>query len=151
MRTKILKGSCHCRAVTFTIKSKYFYPYQLCYCSICRKTQGGGGYAINLSALSVTLKIKGKKHIRIYQATKGAERNFCSICSSGLWLYSSQWPELIHPFASAIDSTLPKAPTKTHVMLASKASWVDCIYSEKDLKFNKYPKDSIQEWHEKNI
>src|SRR3546814_2581266 len=40
-----LTGSCHCGAVRFTVDSVNPYPYQRCYCSICRKTQGGGGYA----------------------------------------------------------------------------------------------------------
>ncbi|NWC98411.1 GFA family protein, partial [Pseudomonas sp. P7779] len=43
-----LEGSCHCGAVSFSLESAHPYPYQRCYCSICRKTQGGGGYAINL-------------------------------------------------------------------------------------------------------
>ncbi len=45
-----LEGSCHCGAVTFRVNSKTPYPYNWCYCSICRKTAGGGGYAINIMA-----------------------------------------------------------------------------------------------------
>ena len=44
MRT--LEGSCHCGAVRFSVKSHTPQPYMHCYCSICRKTAGGGGYAI---------------------------------------------------------------------------------------------------------
>src|SRR5919107_6355871 len=43
-----LRGSCHCGAVSFRVDSPTPYPYLACYCSICRKTAGGGGYAINL-------------------------------------------------------------------------------------------------------
>ena len=39
----LLRGSCHCGAVAFTLKSTTPYPYMRCYCSICRKTGGGGG------------------------------------------------------------------------------------------------------------
>jgi hypothetical protein len=46
----LLEGSCHCGAVSFRVESETPYPYQACYCSICRKTAGGGGYAINLGA-----------------------------------------------------------------------------------------------------
>jgi hypothetical protein len=42
-----LEGSCHCGAVRFRVESHTPYPYMRCYCSICRKTQGGGGYAVN--------------------------------------------------------------------------------------------------------
>lgn len=152
-----LKGSCHCGKVKFSVNSKNFYPYQYCYCSICRKTQGGGGYAINISAESKTLKVTGKKYISVYRARvknpdeksylSSGERNFCKICSSGLWLYDPNWPELIHPFASVIDNELPKAPLKTHLMLEFKASWVEICKNSKDLKFKRYPKESIAQWH----
>ena len=36
----VLKGSCHCRAVRFSVQSETPYPYLWCYCSICRKTDG---------------------------------------------------------------------------------------------------------------
>jgi hypothetical protein len=42
-------GSCHRGAVRFSLRSLQAVPYQRCYCSICRKTQGGG-YAISLGA-----------------------------------------------------------------------------------------------------
>ena len=45
-----LNGSCHCQAVRFTVDAASPCPYMRCYCSICRKTAGGGGYAINLGA-----------------------------------------------------------------------------------------------------
>ena len=43
-----LEGSCRCGAVRFSVDSHTPYPYQRCYCSICRKSAGGGGYAINI-------------------------------------------------------------------------------------------------------
>jgi hypothetical protein len=32
----LLKGSCHCGAVHFSVESEHPYPFNLCYCSICR-------------------------------------------------------------------------------------------------------------------
>ena len=40
-----LKGSCHCGAVKFRLQSDSPVPFMHCYCTICRKTAGGGGYA----------------------------------------------------------------------------------------------------------
>ena len=40
-----LEGSCRCSAISFSVDSHTPYPYQRCYCSICRKSAGGGGYA----------------------------------------------------------------------------------------------------------
>jgi hypothetical protein len=45
-----LEGSCHCRAVQFSVESHGPVPFMHCHCSICRKTAGGGGSAINLGA-----------------------------------------------------------------------------------------------------
>ena len=53
-----------------------------------------------------------------------AERHFCRACASALWLYDPRWPELVHPFASAIDSPLPIPPARVHLMLRYKPSWV---------------------------
>jgi hypothetical protein len=89
-----LEGSCRCGAVRFSLKSHAPYPYQLCYCSICRKTAGGGGFAINLSADNRTLKVHGRKAISVYRAkiedegghceTSTGERNFCTKCATAL-------------------------------------------------------------------
>ncbi|RUY00641.1 GFA family protein, partial [Mesorhizobium sp. M7A.F.Ca.US.005.03.2.1] len=56
----LLKGSCRCNAVRFEVESHTPAPFMLCYCSICRKQQGGGGFAINLGADNETLNIRGK-------------------------------------------------------------------------------------------
>ena len=63
-----LEGSCHCGAVHFRVESHTPYPYMRCYCSICRKTAGGGGYAINIMGEAATLKIRGAKNITEYRA-----------------------------------------------------------------------------------
>jgi hypothetical protein len=156
----ILKGSCHCGAVRFRLRSRHPYPYQRCYCSICRKTQGGGGYAINIAGDAESMTVTGRKQISIYHARiknpgdrraegSTAERAFCKICGSALWLFSPEWPDLIHPFASAIDTKLPVPPEHTHLMLAFKAPWVELQLGPRDQCFKHYPKESIAEWHER--
>lgn len=64
----LLKGSCRCGAVRFEVQSHTPVPFMLCYCSICRKQQGGGGFAINLGADYETLKITGKRSLGVYCA-----------------------------------------------------------------------------------
>ncbi|MDO9420235.1 MAG: GFA family protein [Herminiimonas sp.] len=155
-----LEGSCHCGAVHFSVNSTTPYPYQRCYCSICRKTQGGGGYAINLGADASTMKVKGADDISVYHAkfknpgderthTSTGQRHFCRRCGSALWLYDPTWPELIHPFASAIDTPLPIPPEHTHLMLDFKAPWVEINATKQDKQFDIYPEESIAEWHER--
>lgn len=155
-----LEGSCHCKAVRFSLQSAHPYPFNLCYCSICRKTAGAGGFAINLSGDYTTLQIDGAENIRIYHAiirdAKGTEvarsdagRHFCGLCGSALWLWDPNWPELVHPHASAIDTELPKPPERTHMMLDSKAAWVEPCTAPEDRQFAAYPDESIAEWHER--
>ena len=153
-----LEGSCRCGAVRFACDSHTPQPYQLCYCSICRKTDGGGGYAINLGADARTLKVDDPaKAIRVYRAeirdddghceVSTGERSFCSQCGAALWLFSPEWPELVHPFASAIDSDLPVPPSRVHLMLRFKPSWVVPNVGPNDATFDLYPTDSLEDWH----
>ncbi|MCP5367927.1 MAG: GFA family protein [Hyphomicrobiales bacterium] len=148
-----LEGSCHCGRVRFTLESAHPYPFNLCYCSICRKTAGGGGFAINLGGDAATLAVTGEEHVTLYRATledgreSPAERRFCRHCGSALWVWDPRWPELIHPFASAMDSPLPAAPERTHLMLGSKAPWVPVDPGPRDKCFDAYPEESIADWH----
>ncbi|KAJ7094723.1 Mss4-like protein [Mycena belliarum] len=156
----LLKGSCHCGAVQFSVESSTPTPYQLCLCSICRKTGGAGGN-INLGGHSGSLKIdQGKERISVYKAVMergtpkehiaSSERSFCSKCSSMLWLYDATWPEHIHPFASAIDS--PKLPTPETMVIVkedSKPEYVRLPEGPKDVYAN-YGPDSLEDWHKKN-
>lgn len=147
-----LEGSCHCGAVRFAVEADAPVPYMRCYCSICRKTAGGGGYAINLGANADTMEIEGEEHISVYHARidgeeSGGERRFCARCGSALWLWDPRWPELVHPFASAIDTPLPRAPSHCHIMLASAASWVPLEIGPQDERFEHYPDKSLEAWH----
>ena len=155
-----LEGSCHCGKVRFTLRSAHPYPFNLCYCSICRKTAGGGGYAINLGGEYESLEVEGEEHVGIYRAMirgepggaarqSEARRHFCKHCASALWLWDPRWPELVHPFASAIDNELPVPPERTHLMLEFKASWVPLHAGTDDPRFDGYPHESIAEWHQR--
>ena len=155
-----LEGSCHCGSVRFSVRSAQPVPFMRCYCSVCRKTAGSGGFAINLGADADTLKVhRGKRQLRVYRALLSAadgegaeiqsrgERNFCGRCGSALWLWDPRWPALIHPQASAIDTPLPMPPEHVHLMLGSKAGWVAVEGRRGDARFDAYPDCSLAEWH----
>lgn len=155
-----LNGSCHCGAVQFTLQSAHPYPFNLCYCSICRKTSGSGGHTINLGGDFSTLEVEGKEHIRMFHAKirdesgeeigrSPGERRFCGNCGSPLWVWDPRWPELIHPFASAIDTELPKPPERTHLLIDSRPAWVVVRNDPQDRCFSGLPEESIAEWHER--
>lgn len=150
-----LEGSCHCGSVRFSCESRAPYPFMYCYCSICRKTAGSGGYAINLHADANSLELQGEEHITVYHAIdhpqrqqkSDGERRFCRHCGTPLWVQDPAWPELMHPFASVIDTPLPVPPARNHILLDSKAGWVPVPEGDSECHFRHYPDESLMDWH----
>ncbi len=150
-----LDGSCHCGGVRFSVEAPAPVPYLRCYCSICRKTAGGGGFAINLGADAGTLTVSGADnisvfHARIDGAESPAERRFCARCGSALWVWDPRWPDLLHPFASAIDTPLPEPPEQVHIMLDSRPGWVRLDARPGEPAHEAYPLESLEDWHRRH-
>ena len=93
--------------------------------------------------------MKGEDALRKYAATDHCERAFCGQCGSALWVYSPDWPDLIHPHASAIDTALPVPPERVHLMLGSRAGWAEPDLGPNDKTFDAYPEESLAAWHER--
>jgi hypothetical protein len=98
--------------------------------------------------------VKGKTALGVWNAPidgrKGsADRHYCKRCGTPLWVSDEQWPELVHPFASAIDTDLPSAPSSVHLLLGDKAGWVEPQIGPNDDCFEGYPELSIENWHKK--
>jgi hypothetical protein len=131
-----------------------------CHCSICVKTAGSGGYAINLGGDASSLKVTGRKNITRFHAVireKGkramrspAWRHFCNKCGSPLWLWDKRWPELIHPHASAIDTPLSKPPEVVEAFLAYAPEWVDVPKGKGHVHCDEWPSESLKEWHQRH-
>jgi hypothetical protein len=157
-----LKGSCHCGAVKFSVQSTTPYPFMRCYCSICRKTAGGGGYAINIMGEAKSLKVKGEESVRIYRARVAqgkskrktlseARRHFCFHCGSALWVWDPRWADWVYPFASAIDTPLPRPMEEVEIMVDYAAPWLDVPEGPEHTHFAEYPDESIADWHRKRL
>ncbi len=153
----LLEGSCHCRAVTFRVEAGEPVPFNRCYCGVCRKTAGAGGHAVNLGADHATLQVTGAENLSVYRAEidrgaagiehSQAERSFCRLCGSALWLWDPRWPDQVHPHAGVIDTPLPVPPMHWHMMLASAPAWVEPAIGPGDLVFDAYPDESLADWH----
>ena len=156
----IIHGSCHCGKVRFSATSHTPYPYMHCYCSICRKTAGGGGYAINIMAEASSLQVEGEENIAVYQAqiskpndpektkVSPARRHFCRTCGSALWISDPLWPQWVYPFASAIDTPLPTPPEHVHIMMDFAAPWCEIPEGTSESHFPQYPDEAIIDWHQ---
>jgi hypothetical protein len=157
-----LKGSCSCGAVKFSLDSHTPYPYMRCYCSICRKTQGGGGYAVNIMGVTKSFKIDGEQNVHVYRARiaegrrqpkklSEARRHFCAKCGSALWIWDPRWADWVYPFASAIDTPLPKPIEEVAIMLDYAAPWVEIPEGPDDAHFAEFPEEGIADWHRKRL
>ncbi|KAJ1667886.1 hypothetical protein EV178_001083 [Coemansia sp. RSA 1646] len=158
-----LKGSCHCGAVAFEFSTPAPVPFMRCYCSICRKTSGGGGYTVNIMGMSDTLAVtRGKENLKSYRAVKNKEaapedqvlcqnRYFCTTCASYLWAHCDDYPQWIYPYASAIDTELPVPQATASIMLGSTKAWADPRKLPKrdscNETFDEYPNYSLEQWH----
>ena len=156
-----IEGSCYCGAVSYSALSQTPYPYMHCYCSFCRKTGGSGGYGINIMALADSLCITGEQNLRFHHGMEHDtntdeltenenHRYFCRQCGSPLWSADPRWPQWIYPFASSVNTPLPKPPQIVHIMLDFAAPWVEVPSGENHLHFQRYPDESIQQWHQRH-
>jgi hypothetical protein len=149
-----LEGSCHCGKVRFGVEAPSPVPYLRCFCSICRKTAGAGGFSINLGALVEGMTVEGDEHIRVYDArgdrTDGTGRRFCGHCGTALWHWDATWPELIHPHAGAIDTPLPVPPAHVDIMLGSAPDWARAGLEAPEKSFDEYPDEALADWHRRH-
>lgn len=150
-------GSCQCEKVKFSALSETPVPFMYCFCSICRKCTGGL-FGCNIMARRETLKVTGRKYLRVYHARvkrKGkpaarseGERWFCGLCGTHLYVLDDRWPDGVWPNVGAIDSKLPSAPEHVFMMVRYKPRWVPDAILGDGPRFPEYPKLSIMQWHE---
>ena len=155
-----IEGSCHCGNVRFRCQASAPAPFMHCYCSICRKTAGGSGSAINVGARAGTREVDGREHLGVYNArireddgscrVSSGMRHFCMGCGSALWIFDPQWPDQVYPHASAIDTPLPVPPERVHAMLDSKANWVQVPEGPHEVHSDVFPEESLEDWHRRH-
>ena len=145
----IASGQCLCGKVAFEIDVPARWAWHDH--SAGSRRAHGAAYATYVGSWRKRFRVtSGQGAITRYEdkATKTV-RSFCKHCGTPLWVSDEQWPELVHPFASAIDTELPKAPSSVHLLLRDKASWVEPQIGLNDDRFEGYPELSIEDWHKK--
>jgi hypothetical protein len=156
-----IDGSCYCGTVKFSANSHTPYPYMRCYCSYCRKTSGSGGYGINIMAQADTLVVSGEKELVFHHGMQHdpetdalvpspGKRYFCRHCGSPMWATDPRWAEWFYPFATSINSPLPRPPETVHIMLDFVAPWVTVPAGTGHRHFDRYPDEGILAWHQRH-
>jgi hypothetical protein len=136
--------------VLFTVSSTTPYPYRVCYCRRCRKTAGSIGASVNVLADAETLELSGEVEPTRYEhAVEPVVTSFCPRCGSALLLEITVFPELVYPFASAVDTPLPAPPELIHVRTDERLDWVPRIGSADDQEFETNTEESMADWHQR--
>jgi hypothetical protein len=82
MRSIEANGSCLCGAVSIQT-GELGTDAGACHCDICRKWGGGPLFALSCGD---NLRIEGKDKITVFDSTAWAERGFCSLCGTHLFI-----------------------------------------------------------------
>ena len=115
------QGSCLCGGVRFEIAGP-LAPIQICYCSQCRKAQGGPlGSNIPVKVDQLTW-LAGRDLLREYESSPGKLRAFCSHCGSPVYSARPSKPEVLRIRAGLLDEPVA-TPVELHQHLASRCSW----------------------------
>ena len=114
-------GSCLCQGVTFTVSGE-LPPIQVCYCSQCRRAQGGP-VATNLPVAEAQVTwLTGLELMQRFESSPGKLRCFCKVCGSPLFSQRDSLPEVLRLRAGLLAEPV-KATVGLHFYHDSKASW----------------------------
>jgi hypothetical protein len=89
----MIEGHCLCGAVTIRVSGAHDPRPGACHCRMCQRWSGGLFLCFNADADGVT--VEGP--VARFQSSDFAERAFCSVCGSHLWMRNTG------PGASAYD------------------------------------------------
>jgi hypothetical protein len=120
----------------------------LCSCRRCRKVAGSIGAAANVLAEADTLEVTGEVTPTRYEhPTEPIVSTFCGRCGTQLLLEIPAFPQWVYPFASAIDTPLPRPPHFVFVRTAERPEWSPAIGSPDDPSFEANTEESMADWH----
>lgn len=115
-------GSCLCGAIRF--QARQFLPKAAhCHCSMCRKFHGAA-FATFASVSRQDFRwLSGEATLKVFTASNGTKRSFCSECGSSLTFFSPRAPEdIVEVSLAAFDDPVPVEPD-AHIFVASGVSW----------------------------
>lgn len=87
-RTGRMEGRCLCDAVRIVVDGRHVAGVGACHCAMCRRWSGGVFMAFTASPETVTVTGEVARHA----SSDFAERAFCPVCGSHLWLRDTDTP-----------------------------------------------------------
>jgi hypothetical protein len=86
MADAAIQGHCLCGAVTIAVAGAHDPRPGACHCRMCQRWSGGLFLCFNADAAGVT--VTGE--VTRYASSDFAERAFCAVCGSHLWMRDSK-------------------------------------------------------------
>ena len=116
----MLKGSCLCKAVTYTLDEE-LSELVFCHCSFCRKA-----YTVNAKVSSKNLVLHGKEQLVTYSSSPGKQRYYCQNCHSQIFTVQENIPEVCALKLGTIDEFDQNLQTipKRHIFQDPAFSWL---------------------------
>jgi hypothetical protein len=130
----MLKGSCLCKAVTYSI-SKPLGPISHCHCKTCQKAHAAA-FGTVARVPSASFKIEsGRKMLTAYKSSPHKTRYFCSRCGTQIYAdFDGQDQYSIR--LGTLDDDPHQKPIR-HIFVSEKAPWYDI--EDKLEQFDQWP------------
>jgi hypothetical protein len=106
-----LHGQCLCGAVTLRIVGAHDPRPGACHCRMCQRWSGGLFLCFEVE--SATLTVTGP--VTRYQSSTFAERAFCAVCGSHLWLRDTGQDETMHELMPGLFDAAKDWPLRSEV------------------------------------
>jgi len=134
-KSKTLKGSCLCGAVSYSVTEQPNQFY-LCHCQQCQKVTGSG-FAANLIAGVNSISWESGEALLTHfdHPSRAFSKTFCSLCGSGVPHINKSKTSLVIP-AGSLDEGFDSEPN-ANLFFPESPEWVAKGLSAS--KFNTYP------------
>ncbi|PZQ95463.1 MAG: GFA family protein [Cereibacter sphaeroides] len=106
-----LHGHCLCGAVRITVDGPHDPRPGACHCRMCQRWSGGLFLCFNAEASGVT--VTGP--VSRYQSSQFAERAFCSVCGSHLWMRNTRPGDHSYDLMPGLFDDVLSAPLRSEV------------------------------------
>jgi len=121
-KSSSVRGACFCEAVKYEIEM----PTEMCvhcHCTMCRRAHGAG-YTTWVVLPSKQLYIHtGKDKLTHYESSDHGSRDFCSVCGSELFGWSTRTPDQVYTPLGNLKGEIDRPP-QAHVGFENRVPWI---------------------------
>jgi hypothetical protein len=117
--TTMLRGSCYCGSVRYTVVDEFVYAAN-CHCSSCRRRTGSAFKPFAGIARTKFVVVEGHDHVLTFGDADAHDAR-CAICGSLLYSIVRDGAFVHVPMGTLTDAPSMR-PTK-HIFVGDKASW----------------------------